>query len=189
MIHLSWNCQGLGKPLTVKHLREITHFPSSAYYFLSETHQHSHYVDKVRKQFGYIHGFNVDPIGKAVWLSLWWKPDVAVDVLLDSKFFIDTLVTCRNTGEKFRVTWMYGPPYFSDKAAFWDSWKDQLWNDSTPWLVIGDLNELLWSFEKDGGAPWNSLRNRYLKAFIYSNGLIDIGFKGSSFTWYKKEFG
>lgn len=61
-----------------------------------------------------------------------------------------------------RVTWVYAPPYFSNKDAFWESWSHQSWNDGTPWLVIGDFNELLWSFEKEGGAPWNPRRCRYL---------------------------
>ncbi|KAK9910413.1 hypothetical protein M0R45_034376 [Rubus argutus] len=131
MIHISWNCQGLGKPLT-----------------------HSHYVDKIRKQFGFSRGFNVDPIptvggrNMAGGLSLWWKPEFHVDIILHSKYFIDTVITCGNLGAKVRVTWMYGPPYYSEKSAFWESWQGQQWNDGMPWHVIGDFNELMWSFEK-----------------------------------------
>lgn len=90
--------------MTVQHLREVTrsHFPSIV--FLSETHQHFYYVDKIRKQFGYYKGCNADHINKAGGLSLWWKPDVNVDVLFCSKFFIDSLITCNHSGIKFRIT-------------------------------------------------------------------------------------
>ncbi|KAK9938018.1 hypothetical protein M0R45_014779 [Rubus argutus] len=70
-----------------------------------------------------------------------------------------------------------------------ESWSHQSWNDGTPWLVIGDFNELLWSFEKEGGAPWNPRRCHYLKNFVDSNNLLDIGYNGARFTWYRKEFG
>lgn len=98
------------------------------WFFLSETHQHSHYVDKIRKQFGFSMGFNVDPLptvgghNSAGSLSLWWKPEFHVDIILHSKYFIDTVITCGNLGAKVHVTWMYGPPYYSEKSAFWESW-------------------------------------------------------------------
>ncbi|KAK9938568.1 hypothetical protein M0R45_015297 [Rubus argutus] len=122
-------------------------------------------------------------------LSLWWKPEFHVDIILHSKYFIDTVITCGNLGAKVCVTWMYGPPYYSEKSAFWESWQGQQWNDGMPWHVIGDFNELMWSFEKVGGAPWNQNRNKFLNDFVASNNLIDIGFKGTSFTWFRKEFG
>lgn len=40
-----------------------------------------------------------------------------------------------------------------------------------------------------GGSPWNPNRGRLLKKFLDTNDLFDIGFKGSKFIWYKKEFG
>ncbi|KAK9924904.1 hypothetical protein M0R45_033245 [Rubus argutus] len=189
MNFLSWNCQGLGQPVTVQHLQEVTRSHGPLVVFLSETHQSGHYVDKVRKQLGYYKGVNVNPIDTSGGLSLWWKPAVMVDVILSSSFFIDTIVTFKDTGIQFRISWLYGPPYYSDKASFWDSWNNQNWNDSMPWLVMGDLNELLWSCEKEGGAPWNINRNRFLKDFMDSNNLIDVGYHGSSFTWYRSSFG
>lgn len=54
------------------------------------------------------------------------------------------------------------------------------------WFVSGDMNEVLWNFEKEGGAPWNPRRRRYLLEFMESNSLIDLGFSGQCFTWEKK---
>lgn len=133
--------------LTVQHLREVTRSHGPLLVFLSETHQIGSSVDKIRKNMGYFKGFNVNPIDTAGGLSLWWKPAVKVDIIFSSKFFIDTVVTYIDTGLQFRITWMYGPPYYSDKASFWESWHGQNWNDEMPWLVMGDLNELLWSCE------------------------------------------
>lgn len=40
----------------------------------------------------------------------------------------------------------------------------------------------MWPCEKEGGAPTNINRNRFLNDFMDSNHLIDIGFHNSSFT-------
>ncbi|KAK9926535.1 hypothetical protein M0R45_023761 [Rubus argutus] len=189
MMHLSWNCQGLENPLTVQHLREITQSHKPVMVFLSETHQHSHYVNNVRKKLGYYKCSNVDPIKTAGGLSLWWKPDVSVEIHDSTNFFIDTTVSFVKSCTKARITWVYGPPYYSDKATFWSSWSNKKRGDGIPWLVIGDLNEMLWQHEMEGGVPWSLNRNIFLKAFLDSNNLFDIGFKGQQFTWAKKEFG
>lgn len=189
MIHLSWNCQGLGNPLTIQHLREITQSHNPVIVFLSETHQHSHYVNKVRKKLGYYMCVNVDPIDTTGGLSLWWKPDVSIEVHLSTKNFIDTTVSFVQSNTKARITWVYGPPYYSDKAAFWNSWSNRRRDDGIPWMVIGDLNELLWQHEMEGAVPWSQNRRQFLKPFLDSNCLVDIGYKGQQFTWAKKEFG
>ncbi|PRQ58940.1 putative endonuclease/exonuclease/phosphatase [Rosa chinensis] len=173
MNYISWNCQGLGKPLTVQTLREVTRSHSPAFVFLSETHQSYHFVDKVRRQFGYSKGFNVEPIETAGGLSLWWKPEFSVSILDYSMHFVDTVVT-KTGSSRFRITWLYGPPYFADKEKFWDSWNSKNWNDGTPWLVIGDLNELISQHEKEGRATWGLNRKHFLRCFQNTNKLIDI---------------
>jgi hypothetical protein len=58
--------------------------------------------------------------------------------------------------------------------------KDQ---HDVPWLVIGDLNEILYSHEKDGGRPRPP---RYMNDFqeaLSDCNLEDIGFIGDPFTW------
>ena len=54
-----------------------------------------------------------------------------------------------------------------------------------PWLVLGDLNEILYSHEKEGG---NARPQRYIQAFhhaIENYEIDDIGFIGDPFTWHR----
>lgn len=48
---------------------------------------------------------------------------------------------------------------------------------------MGDLNEVSWQHEKDGGNGWNVSRRRFLIEFMNSCNLTDLGFKGQGFTW------
>ncbi|PRQ30675.1 putative endonuclease/exonuclease/phosphatase [Rosa chinensis] len=186
---ISWNCQGLGRSLTVQTLREIIRSHDNNFIFLSETHKSDYYVDRVRRQLGYSKGYNVAPVNTAGGLSLWWRPGFLVEVTDFSKYFIDTRIRAQGSNEVIRVTWMYGPPYGDEKAAFWDYWSNLQIINAIPWLVIGDLNELVEQYEREGGSHWNSSRRSYLRTFISSHSLLDPGFKGQRFTWARVEDG
>lgn len=118
MIQLCWNCQGLGNPVTVQNLREVTRSHNPSLVFLCETHQRKDYVNNLRKQLGYYKGFNVEPIGSAGGLSLWWRPDVSVDVVFPTKNIIDTVITSIDKGTKCRVTYSMAPLTIWIKQTF-----------------------------------------------------------------------
>lgn len=55
--------------------------------------------------------------------------------------------------------------------------------------MAGDLNDVAYSSEKAGGAPFN-----YHRAIVFNNrvkscNLIDLGFTGSLFTWVGRRHG
>jgi hypothetical protein len=51
------------------------------------------------------------------------------------------------------------------------------------WMILGDFNEILFSSEKEGGAPQGQ---RYMQAFqncLNKCSLEDLGYTGDTFTW------
>lgn len=55
-----------------------------------------------------------------------------------------------------------------------------------PWIIDGDFNDILYSNEKFGSCALNNNReDLILNCFNYYN-LIDLGFKGSKYTWTNK---
>lgn len=50
--------------------------------------------------------------------------------------------------------------------------------DDLPWLVVGDLNEVIQRNEKDGGNGWSPSRRRYLVLFMGLMCLMDLEFHG-----------
>lgn len=53
----------------------------------------------------------------------------------------------------------------------------------SPWCVVGDFNDMMYSFEKVGGRPQP---RRLLEGFsntVFECGLEDLGFVGCEFTW------
>lgn len=183
MTYLSWNCQGLGRPLTIQKLRELIRSHAPSVVFLMETKQGSYRVNGLRRRFGYSKGLVVDPCGLSGGLALWWRLDVDVNVLSSSKNVIDTVLLLKDRNTSVRVTWVYGPPHWEDKQPFWPGMNGWGQGQSLPWVVIGDLNEVLGNDEKEGGNLISWSRTRFLREFMDSNSLFDLGFRGCKFTW------
>lgn len=60
--------------------------------------------------------------------------------------------------------------------------------EDSPWLLIGDLNEVLDSSEKFGGRSIVG-KQLFLKDFLFCVAGVDIGFYGRKYTWENKHEG
>lgn len=67
---LYWNCQGLGSPLTVQHLRALVAHERPNLVFLMEITNKESKVDKVRKSLNFSNFSIINPVGIAGGLIL-----------------------------------------------------------------------------------------------------------------------
>lgn len=186
MNFLSWNCQGLGSDLTIRSLKEIIKKHRPSIVFLMETKQKHNRLTKLGKDLGFTSEFYVDPVGAAGGLCLWWDDSMNVDVLLFTKNLIDTKVVMMGSGTSFHASWIYGTPYREDKDTCWMWLTTSILSNNLPWLCIGDFNEILWAFEKQGGRAFCTTQRRHLSDFMNTNELLDLGFQGQAYTWCGK---
>jgi hypothetical protein len=85
-------------------------------------------------------------------VMLLWKKEVMIQQLFSAPNYIDVKVT-EGGGREWRLTGMYGEPRWQDKYKTWDKLRELKGQHNLPWVVIGDLNEIMYSHEKDGGNP------------------------------------
>ncbi|KAM1038095.1 hypothetical protein ACFX13_033557 [Malus domestica] len=117
--------------------------------------------------------FFVEAIGQSGrGLCLWWKDNLAVQILSSSINAINTCVQDFATRSIVRITWMYGPPRVENKRAFWDSQTRSFSADGLPCMCVGDFNELIWFYEKHGGREWDVSQRRFLKDFMQRKKLV-----------------
>lgn len=65
---------------------------------------------------------------------------------------------------------------------------DKVSDSNMPWLLKGDLNEILKGTEKLGGRTlWKKWL--FLQEFMDTVGAMDLGFSGKSFTWCNRHNG
>ncbi|KAA3468179.1 reverse transcriptase [Gossypium australe] len=150
-----------------------------------ETKLNQQRMSKVRRSCGFINGIDVDAEGSRGGLCLAWKSGMDISLRSFSKWYIDVVVKEDNSQIEWRFTGFYGSPYSKDRIQVWDLLKKLRQNGTGPWLVAGDFNEIMYSFEKNGGLPRDPKRMEVFKETLTECQLKDIGFVGALFTWEK----
>ncbi|KAL0414029.1 UNVERIFIED_CONTAM: hypothetical protein Sradi_1604600 [Sesamum radiatum] len=106
---LSWNCQGLGSPWTVRNLVELVKLHNPGLVFLSETKSKGRRHDRVKERLNY-YGVGVESQGKSGGLLMLWRKDVDVWIQTYSPHHMDALVKADKDTERWRITGIYGHP-------------------------------------------------------------------------------
>jgi exonuclease III len=60
-------------------------------------------------------------------------------------------------------------------------------NDNTNWLIFGDFNIVINSFEKAGGNPIDYNIAEAFRDCLESCNLKDLGYKGDPYTWHNRQ--
>ncbi|KAF4361685.1 hypothetical protein G4B88_008189 [Cannabis sativa] len=82
----------------------------------------------------------------------------------------------------------YGPPTTLEKEVFWDELGDFICQCTLPLIIMGDLNGTLKDNECLNYSKANNIA-RYsfdLRRMVLRSGLIDLGFIGTRFTWFRR---
>lgn len=147
MSAISWNCRGMGRPRTVRALRDLVRSENPSFLGLIETKVNSREWDYLRFKLGFNYCFAVDCSGRSGGLALLWNPNLNLTIQSYSKYHIDAIV---KTDKKIRVTLFYGHPRVDRRKESWDLLKKLNSLDSMPWAVLGDFNEILFPEEMNG---------------------------------------
>ncbi|KAB1219218.1 hypothetical protein CJ030_MR3G001299 [Morella rubra] len=78
---------------------------------------------------------------------------------------------------------VYGPPYWHQKAAFWQKLQQTGEQFLGPWVLFGDFNAVAHSSDKTGGRLLPFSSSNGLFQLSLSHGLVDVDFTGNPFTW------
>ncbi|KAA3460897.1 reverse transcriptase [Gossypium australe] len=100
-----------------------------------------------------------------------------------SKWHIDVLVKEDCVQKEWRFTGFYGSPYLKDRNFVWNLLRRLGQEGHYPWLVARDFNEILYSFEKNGGVLRDQERMEAFRETLEECQLMDIGYSGVWFTW------
>ena len=120
--------------------------------------------------------------GRRGGLAMLWKEEVDLNIQTYNQNHINALILTKQH-MSWRITGFYGKPEEHLRHETWDLLKYLSTRASTPWLCIGDYNEILSTEEKDGRLPKPMhLMQEFRSTFLHC-GLIDLGYTGNIFTW------
>ena len=180
---VGWNSRGLGNGLAVRGLLDLQKREDPDILFLSETKMDRRRLEWLRWKLGMTQMMVKDCVGSSGGLVVFWKKElnVTIDCFI-SKYHIDMEVQ-ENDGFVWRFTGIYGEPKTDDRDKTWQLLRILKQRSNKPWLVVGDFNEILHPWEKEGGVPKPQRQMDKFKEALEVCDLRDLGFSGDAFTW------
>lgn len=149
----------------------------------------THMVDNtiLRDDFGFTHLSEVPAEGHVGGIVVLWIDHlVTVHELAINTQEIHCMVQVHKQPYNFLFLKIYASPYLHNRKLLSKNLKQIAQNHSGPWLVGSDFNDILTASEKCGGNSLNNTRSDLmLKCFNYCQ-LVDLGFRGSRYTWTNK---
>ena len=95
-----------------------------------------------------------------------------------NKNLIDMQVEDMGYGIQYRVFWVYKPTDYEEKKDVWELISERGRDIGIPWLCLGDFNDILYNYEKEGGNIRAVRKIKRFKMMIENCRLNDLGFKG-----------
>jgi len=181
---MSWNCRGLGNPSAVPTLRDLARKYRLDVLFLCETLVHANKIEEIRIRLGFDAAFAVDSIGISGGLAILWKHPFGCNLINYSHNFINMEVTHPHH-PRWRFTGFHGCPENDRRRESWDMLRTLAQDNSLPWCVMGDFNDLLSNEEKRSRVDHPPWKIRGFREVVQDSGLIDIHLTGYPFTWVK----
>jgi hypothetical protein len=134
-------------------------------------------MKRLRNRFGLRGYTGIDSEGMSGGLALYWNESIQVDVEEVTSRYIDVLVQASD-GPRWRLTCVYGEPRVEHRQLMWDNIMALRSRHDLPWLVVGDFNECMWSFEHFFASPRNEAQMAAFRDTLEVCNLVDLGFSG-----------
>lgn len=155
---------------------------------LSETKGTVERIEKLAKRLDFECWEVVEARGRSRGLIWLWHKEVDIHVVWTSDNVICCTVKNTNKQDVWLLYGVYGPTKYSAKRIFWGDMTEWFNNEEIPWLVFGDLNEIVDNSKRFWGKELSG-RRLFLKEFIQLTRAIDLGCFGRKFTWINKQDG
>ena len=119
---------------------------------LSETHLDNYPTECLGRRLKMDNKILCPSNGRKGGLLLLWNNTVNIHRIALDPMFIDVKIEEANN-VVWRLTGMYGEFRWENKHMTWSRMRQLHQNHKLPWIVLGDLNEIQYLHDKDGGNP------------------------------------
>ena len=152
--------------------------------FLAKTLVDEAWLDYVKDHIHFDKNNFVQRLNKGGGLVRFWKNDTKVDVASSSLNHIDATIN-KSSREAWRFTSFYGEPETHKRNESWNLLRQLHGQNSLLWLCASDFNEITKQLEKLGCRLRPHIQMQIFREALDECELMDLGFKGSPYTWSK----
>lgn len=155
---LSWNIQGGKKLHAIAELIYLKNKFCPDISFIIETRTNNQNSCRIFKSMRFDHTLIIDLVNHSGGLWIGWNSDkLVVETYTTTHRCAHLNVLYRPNNTRYSITRVYCPAQESEKESFWQYLQDYFISLPNPWLLVGDLNEMLLTTDKHGGRPLSPL--------------------------------
>ncbi|KAF7802526.1 reverse transcriptase [Senna tora] len=170
----------MGCPVTVVRLKQLVHKFNPDFLCLQETICNRVKLDRKLRWSSFDSIVSIDPVGRSGGLCLLWKQPLSFDLINISHNWIHGYLSGPNNSKILFIV-VYGPPNLHNRNKLWDFLHSQS-NNSIPWLLIGDFNQVLWRSDKLSTCKSCKGAENFQDT-LETVGLVELPNKGIHYTW------
>ncbi|XP_074337651.1 uncharacterized protein LOC141674825 [Apium graveolens] len=182
MTNLSWNCHVSGTPWAFQFLKEIILQKHPDFVFLSEILCRRDTVERLQTTIGFEGMVVVETQGHSGGIVFLWRHKEEATLKSYNKNHIDLQIVNKN-GEEYRMIGVYGEPDRRKRCDIWNLLRTLAMDNSLPWCLIGDLNNVVSQNDKRGGRPYLESLIQGFREVLDDCNLIDIDLHDHQYTW------
>ncbi|KAJ6973799.1 hypothetical protein NC653_033969 [Populus alba x Populus x berolinensis] len=183
MIIYSWNIRGLNNPLKQHEVVSLMKKRKMDVCGLLETKLSPSRVacmHRLRLRHWQYYT-NVDAANTARILVFWNPATVKVDLIASSAQGLHISVRSLISQYNFLISFVYGFNTISARRALWEDLRR--WNSSSPWMILGDFNSVLYPSDKHNGGAVTPYETSDFRDCCSDLGLHDVNYSGCQFSW------
>lgn len=124
----------------------------------------------------------VETQGHSGGIAMLWRNKEELVLNSLSKNHVDTTVM-KQGGDKFRITRLYGEPNRFKRRETWNLICTLSTSLSILWILIGDMNNVLYHSDKQCGRPYPQWLLQGFQEVLDNCNLLDMNLVGYPFTW------
>ncbi|XP_056687673.1 uncharacterized protein [Spinacia oleracea] len=178
-----WNVRGATRDGFLPHAWEIIDSQHPAILVLLETKCGEDRAKEVMQQLRFDAFKAIPSTGKRGGIWIFWKKVVDLVMYTAEVNQFHALFHFQNVSSEVLVTGMHASTLPRIRHENWRNLQDNLPPSQTPWMVMGDFNEVISQADKMGGRAFRPSQCQDLQSFINAAGLVDVGFNGNPYTW------
>ncbi|XP_019157960.1 PREDICTED: uncharacterized protein LOC109154682 [Ipomoea nil] len=184
MIFIVWNCQGAASGSFKRTLRQFCRDFNPSLICLLEPKVSGNQANKICNSFGFDEWIRVEAVGFSGGIWILWKESISIEIVKTNPQFISVQVNDGDLGP-WLLSLVYGSPCQYLKRKLFAELSSQSGDPLSSWLSVGDFNAIIGREEVSNPENFSSARCVDFNDWIFREGLIDLGYNGTKFTWMR----
>ncbi|XP_019178147.1 PREDICTED: uncharacterized protein LOC109173368 [Ipomoea nil] len=181
---LVWNCQGAASQPFRRTLKQYLREHKLVIACLLEPRVSGSHANEICFDLDFDEWYRIECFGFSGGIWVLWKNTISVKILHTHPQFM-VLEVSDPSANNWKLSVVYGSPDSSLRKELFSCLSQDELNLQGAWLVAGDFNAVTCKDEVSSGSNFSSSRCTSFKDWLAKEGLIDLGYSGAKFTWFR----